>query len=395
MLNLSGSARGVLLAFLIGLSLVYFTKRSKPTEEIPPITVVESERHAAQDESISDNLNHDIFESQKSPAVSTEARPANSTLEVKKTVSMQDWRDSTEGFSVPNKSTRRVPTYDCSRLYEVQGSEPSFLVVGVHKGGSTALYNYLCEHGQVVAAVCKEVHFFDRQFMRGKEFYLRHFPQLSEWKGKAITGEGSPAYIRDPKVAFLIKELYPNIKFLLTLREPTMRLRSQWLEQRRLPRGQRNPFGGLNCEGYWRASLQVIAQCISSQTIHKCFGENYDNAIMQGLYYPQIVAWLSHFPPEQTMVIQSEMMFDNPEATMQRVAQFLGLRIFIKSEVERFESANVGTKHHDMPELAECDVVLKEMEEFYAPYNKQLWDLLAKRFDSAIRYWDKTKWPGL
>lgn len=77
---------------------------------------------------------------------------------------------------------------------EARFCQPSFLIIGAGKSGTSSLYYYLQEHPQVEAAKMKQVQYFDHQFQRSADWYYRkHFPQ-SMPEGH-VTGESSPGYI--------------------------------------------------------------------------------------------------------------------------------------------------------------------------------------------------------
>lgn len=82
----------------------------------------------------------------------------------------------------------RFETYNCVPFHK-EGSPPSFIVIGVHKGGSTALYAQLATHGFVRPATCKEVNFFSmkQNYRKGPSFYLKHFHNVASYNGTVIT----------------------------------------------------------------------------------------------------------------------------------------------------------------------------------------------------------------
>ena len=56
--------------------------------------------------------------------------------------------------------------------------------------GTTSLYRYLTGHPDVGGATKKEVHFFDRSYDNGVDWYLAHFPERGVF---AVVGESSPS----------------------------------------------------------------------------------------------------------------------------------------------------------------------------------------------------------
>ena len=61
------------------------------------------------------------------------------------------------------------------RFYRVATSSirlmPDFIIIGVARGGTTSLYEYLIDHPNIVGASRKEVHFFDNHYQKGLAWY--------------------------------------------------------------------------------------------------------------------------------------------------------------------------------------------------------------------------------
>src|ERR1700760_4556328 len=56
---------------------------------------------------------------------------------------------------------------------------PTFLIIGVMKGGTTSLYEYLLQHPAVGGSEPKEVWFFNSEYHRGLRWYQGHSPTRS------------------------------------------------------------------------------------------------------------------------------------------------------------------------------------------------------------------------
>ena len=67
--------------------------------------------------------------------------------------------------------------------------EPRFIVIGVQKCGTTALYGYLCQHPQVLTAIRKETHFFDWNWSAVCSHDLRP-AQRAQLRAVATAGRG-------------------------------------------------------------------------------------------------------------------------------------------------------------------------------------------------------------
>lgn len=95
----------------------------------------------------------------------------------------------------------------------------SFLVPGFMRCGTTSLYHYLSSHPQVLPAIDKELYFFTSLFEYGLDYYLAHFPAISNTT-KYITGEASAVYFHTHGVAKKVFDLFPEMKMIILLRNP-------------------------------------------------------------------------------------------------------------------------------------------------------------------------------
>jgi hypothetical protein len=294
---------------------------------------------------------------------------------------------------VPNFYNDQFDTYDCHLRHNSLGSHPKFMVIGVHKGGSTALYNYLSKHGRIRPAVCKEIHFFDvdAEFARGKAYYLRHFPDVSMWKSKVITGEGTPDYIRLPRVPPRVKSLFPDVKLILTLREPGTRFMSHWVGKKQQ---HKTYLASMSCEEAWNNSMSVWHACMTAHNLDFCEKELHEDPVVRGIYAPQIDHWLRFFPPNQLLIIQAESMFHDRNATMQKSVKFLEIRPYNREELDSLYTAYTGSSHHEAPLMKECEHLQPRMDEFYSQFNLRLKTLLKSTFPHVLDDW-VAGWSGM
>src|SRR5882724_1563681 len=95
--------------------------------------------------------------------------------------------------------------------------EPTFLIVGAAKAGTTSLAAYLSGHPDVFMAKEKELHFFDRdrRYNRGWQWYCDRFST----SGSAIAvGEATPTYMWLPKAVERMVEHLPRAQLIAILR---------------------------------------------------------------------------------------------------------------------------------------------------------------------------------
>lgn len=94
---------------------------------------------------------------------------------------------------------------------------PKFIGIGAEKSATTWAWTMLNEHPAVCMSQPKELNYFnlDDNFARGDAWYRRHFAVPA-----ACTGEISPLYMDDDRVAARIHRTFPAVKILVMLRNP-------------------------------------------------------------------------------------------------------------------------------------------------------------------------------
>src|SRR4051812_28315114 len=109
-----------------------------------------------------------------------------------------------------------------------RGGPVSFLVAGVQKGGTTALFDYLSELPELELPAVKEAHFFDDE--QNVDWvapdYARYHALFSN-PGRTW-GEATPIYIYWPNALERIRAYNPAMKLILLFRDPIARAWSQW-----------------------------------------------------------------------------------------------------------------------------------------------------------------------
>ncbi len=210
--------------------------------------------------------------------------------------------------------------------------QPTFLIIGTQKGGTTAAMHYLGRHPDVFM-VQRELHFFDLDVAcrYSKEQYEYHF------KEAAAIGEKTPRYMYIPQAMKRISEWYPNIKLVVFLREPIARSFSAW----NMVSNKAPPY---------------------STTIrpHK---EN----IERGFYAQQLEYIFTLFPRENIHIIITEREKKNPAKLYQNLCAFLGVP-FIESDTYLYNVGKYRSSIHTDD--------IKFLYEIYKPHNERLYKLL-------------------
>lgn len=108
---------------------------------------------------------------------------------------------------------------------------PNFIFLGPDKSGSTWLHAALSEHPQVYLTPGKDLHFFDRYFDRGTDWYARQFRGAEP--RHVIVGEIGTRYLYEPRAAARMHRTVPDAKLMTCVRDPVKRAFSSYLYLRR------------------------------------------------------------------------------------------------------------------------------------------------------------------
>lgn len=105
---------------------------------------------------------------------------------------------------------------------------PQCIIIGVRKGGTRALLEFLNLHPNVQKA-SDEVHFFDDDdnYRLGLEWYRKQMPPSYD---EQITIEKSPAYFVTDTVPHRIYTMNSSIRLILIVRDPVTRLVSDYAQ---------------------------------------------------------------------------------------------------------------------------------------------------------------------
>lgn len=189
----------------------------------------------------------------------------------------------------------------------------NFLVIGVQKAGTTALYEYLREHPDVALSDVKEAHHFDDESLDWDRpdhaAYHRRFAATD----RPARGEVTPIYIYWPNSLERIRSYNPDMRLVLVLRDPVERAWSHWRMER--ARGvETHDFSWCIREG--RSRLAAA----DPPGFHREF-----SYVERGFYGRQVERLFGLFPREQVLILTSDELDGAPGAVMARLSDFLGI----------------------------------------------------------------------
>lgn len=248
---------------------------------------------------------------------------------------------------------------------------PAFLIIGAQRAGTTSLYEHLTRHPAIPRARRKEIHFFDREWARGPEWYFGHFPSRLSFappppgaEDRRITGEASPYYLFDPRVPARVASLLPGVRLIALLRNPADRAISQVHHERRKGREDRSLADALALEPERLAAAGDDDSRFDSDAYRS------HAYVARGRYAEQLERWFAFFPPSQILVLSSEELFRDPRTVYRQVLDFLWVP---RWEPKSFPQRNAG-------EYAGDEDVRRRLIETFRPENERLYALLGRDF---------------
>lgn len=176
----------------------------------------------------------------------------------------------------------------------------TFVGIGVQKSASTWLHEVLSDHPSVLVSNKKELDFFSYFWDRGFDWYHRQFPENADRRFIAA-GETSPSYFHCADAPRHVKKYNPDIRIVLSLRDPVTRAYSNHVHDIR--------------QGF------LLGPDLSFETGLA----NNPAYVEQGMYATHFKRWLSEFDSKQILVVLQEDIVENPSAVARAMYEFVGV----------------------------------------------------------------------
>lgn len=222
--------------------------------------------------------------------------------------------------------------------------KPDFLIIGAARCGTSSLHKSLVNHPKIsgpnIGGNKKEVHFFDKHYKRGLDWYYNLF------RGKDYNFEATPNYIFDARCPKRIYDALPDIKLIVMLRNPVDRAYSHY----------RN----------WKVKCQWKKEDI----------RNPEHIVIQkGIYIEQLMRWFQHYKKEQFMIIRSEDYYGNSRAIIKETLQFLNMPMAEINPIY-YDPVNEKQKKPNQQNQIMPTDLRTWMRHFYKPYNELLYQFI-------------------
>lgn len=253
-------------------------------------------------------------------------------------------------------------------------AEPTFLVVGAQRAGTTSLFRALLEHPHVLRPIMhKGVNYFDVNFHRSWSWYLGHFPLEASTRRSRPPGqpgaavfEASGYYMFHPHAPGRIAEHLPEVRIVAMVRDPVQRAYSAYKHE--LARG-------FEAETFERA-LELEDARVEPELARMLADPTYYSSTYRhlayrrrGRYAEQLQRFADLLGRDRVHVIESERFFAQPAAEFVPLLDFLQVPRHLPSSFER-HNARPGAP---MPPAAEA-----QLREYFRPHDSALTDFLGR-----------------
>jgi glycosyltransferase involved in cell wall biosynthesis len=179
---------------------------------------------------------------------------------------------------------------------------PNFIGIGAPKAGTTWLANCLGEHPEIFMAAVKEIEFWKLSDAEHRlEEYAAHFRGANN--AKAV-GEFSVRYLSFPGVPERLKRVLPEVKLLVSLRNPVDQVYSNYWHLQRQNFNLHDP---------------TQAPC----SLEEALAKQRDFLLAPARYALHLQRWLAQFAREQLLIVLFDDIESKPAEVLGRVFAFL------------------------------------------------------------------------
>ena len=295
---------------------------------------------------------------------------------------------------------------------------PAFFSGTLPKTGSTEVYDMLTKHPLIHKSKVKEPKWLDRftteltdknVSLETKKLRLfsyianNHILMSDEMKQNLLTVDGSATTIHNighgPNPCFvpqLVKEILPDAKFVVTLRNPLERLYSGIWHLMKIDEPNFDGHASHIPDYFHRcmiAQMMWFTRCLKESSVSSCVFEQqvllpleprYRDAfcltgLRTSMYYFHLLVWFKYFPRENFYFVRLEDLKKNPSQIMNEIADFLDIPHFksgIFDDLISHPSNVFATRFSEVKVLPMLPETKPVLEKFFKPFNQALARLL-------------------
>ena len=299
---------------------------------------------------------------------------------------------------------------------------PYMYLLGYPKCGTTSLYDYFKKHPEFTtmssrgcgwigiytsglvkgypANVKSVFHLLNHFYLASREIeigsandhadnkIIADFSPGNSWRQSGFEQRKNGSMCDPP---LLLREMQPNAKFVVLLREPISRLYSAfWFYAGDKYQKELNPE--IFAEDV-QTFFKRLGSCDKRKSMLKCLREaqDFDNhfkdfrhlfkneQLLTGFYYLYLLPWLQLFPRENFLFIRTEDMKKDTGKILQEIFQFLGMSPLPEETINSIVKTirHEQTMLHDnSSNLSLSSSTKKQLRKYFRPFNKKLAELL-------------------
>uniref|UniRef100_A0A8C6S8Y2 Sulfotransferase n=1 Tax=Neogobius melanostomus TaxID=47308 RepID=A0A8C6S8Y2_9GOBI len=236
---------------------------------------------------------------------------------------------------------------------------PQAIIIGVKKGGTRALLEFLRVHPDI-RAVGAEPHFFDRNYENGLEWYRELMPKTLEGQ---ITMEKTPSYFVTREAPARIAAMSRGTKLIVVVRDPVTRAISDYTQTL----SKKPDIPSFESLTFKNRTTGLIDTSWS--------------AVQIGIYAKHLDNWLQYFPMEQLLFVSGERLISDPRIITDKHFYFnqtKGFPCLKKAEGSSKPHCLGKTKGRTHPNID--PEVVQRLRDFYRPFNLKFYQMTGHDF---------------
>jgi hypothetical protein len=217
--------------------------------------------------------------------------------------------------------------------------QPDFIGIGTPKAGTSWWYQLLIEHPDIRnnSFNVKETCYFCHPWTKEEhDEAIKNYEAGFAAQSNQLVGEWSTLYFSHPFALKRLISTYPNVKKILTLREPISCMKS-WVSQ-----VMRN------------RAAKVLQDDDESRSMYMLY-DLIPAIYAQIMAYPEKLQWLKSQPKDRTLCLQYENNARQPRQQLDRTFDFL--------EIPSFCGASLFTKVNSASRSQKLEIILPESVE--------------------------------
>lgn len=268
----------------------------------------------------------------------------------------------------------RTAAVSLGRATAAMRVEPTFLLVGAQRAGTTSLFRALLEHPHVLRPnMHKGVNYFDVNYHRSWSWYLGHFPLKASARRCRAPGQQSAAvfeasgyYMFHPHAPGRIAERLPDVRIVAMVRDPVQRAYSAYKHEF---------VRGFETETFERA-LELEDARVEPELARMLDDPSYQSDIYRhqayrgrGRYAEQLQRLADRLGRKRIHVVDSERFFAAPAKEFIQLLDFLELPRRLPKSFDQF-NARPGTPISPS--------VQAQLRQYFRPHDAALADFLGR-----------------